>query len=102
MIKVAISQRLDTWTPYNEERDSLDHRWYFLFEGVSPDVCIFPVPNFRPDLLPRWLGHIGPDLIVLSGGNDVGSSVVRDQTEAVLIRCALRNSIPVLGICRPL
>ena len=41
-----------------------------------------------------------PSLIVLSGGNDIGNELERDATEAALLDCAQRNSLPVLAVCR--
>jgi gamma-glutamyl-gamma-aminobutyrate hydrolase PuuD len=121
---IAISQRIDDYPDRNERRDALDQSLIrFVCEaGFLPSV----VPNSLVDIplemertvdvsiwttgigmqpnrigrLEQFLERVRPDGIVLSGGNDVGLCLDRDLTEAVLLRYALRQGIPVLGICR--
>lgn len=45
-------------------------------------------------------GSIKPDLIVLTGGEDIGENRERDQFEYSLLRFSILNNTPVLGICR--
>lgn len=44
----------------------------------------------------------GLDGFVLTGGNDIGSSPQRDRSEEALLRLALEQGFPVLGVCRGL
>jgi len=97
---VAVSQRVDRYPERNETRDALDQsaiQW--LADGGYAPV---PVPNGLHDdgLLTRWLGAIEPSAIVLSGGNDIGDVVERDDTERQLLAYAQARTLPVLGICR--
>lgn len=121
MKTIAISQRIDWYPDRNERRDALDQA-LIRFVGEAGYLPVV-VPNSLVDtskieneagnvgiisllnpgvcvVLEAFLDKIQPDGIVLSGGNDVGSCLDRDITEAVLIRYAIRKNIPLLGICR--
>ncbi len=50
--------------------------------------------------LGKWLQVIEPNALILSGGNDIGEYLTRDETERCLLRWAEAKKIPVLGICR--
>lgn len=85
--------------------DSLENAYVRSFEALGMEVV--PVSNAtrRLDQALKW---IRPERIILTGGGDVddgrkrrGSSIgPRDRLEARLIHWAVRNNIPVLGICR--
>lgn len=100
MIPVAVSQRVDKSQKKDEFRDALDIRMtsWLLEVGLSP----FPVPNgFSGKVhLEDWLDYLQPKAVLLSGGNDLGESKERDQTERKLVEYAERNELPLLGICR--
>jgi gamma-glutamyl-gamma-aminobutyrate hydrolase PuuD len=101
---VAVSQRVDDYPDRNEQRDALDQRLadFLLVAGYLP----VPVPNSLfgastgGEIFEQWITRIGPQAIVLSGGNDVGSCRSRDLTENSLLDYAEQNLLPVLGICR--
>ena len=46
------------------------------------------------------IASLKPDLIVLSGGEDIGVNLDRDNLEYELLRESIPAMIPVLGICR--
>ena len=46
------------------------------------------------------IARVTPDLIVLSGGEDIGVNLERDNLEFALLSESLPTRIPVLGICR--
>ena len=96
---VAVSQRVDVYPERNERRDALDQRLcaWLVVAGYVP----VPVPNgLGLDGLRLWLSAVRPAAIVLSGGNDIGEAIERDNTERQLLAYAQGNSLPVLGICR--
>ena len=107
MLRVVISQRLDLVDGYNEVRDSVDRAWYSVLQDIcSAEVCIFPIPNTQEFCL-EFLQVVKPNLILLTGGNDILSSghesvPVRDRNavEEKLLEYALGNTIPVVGVCR--
>ena len=84
---------------YSETRDALDQNWHKLMSTVLPNVNWLPIPNnvaYAVDYFQTW----ELDGLILSGGNDLGESSVRDQTERSLLQHAIRRNIPVLGVCR--
>lgn len=46
------------------------------------------------------IARVKPDLIVLSGGEDIGVNLERDHLEYALLSESMQKRIPVLGICR--
>lgn len=102
MKKIAITQRLIENNSYYEIRDGLDIRWAELFREL----------NYLPILLPtnynfeKYFELIDINGIILSGGNDLGCLVndelskKRDIFEKEIIKFAIKEGIPILGICR--
>ena len=95
-----ISQRVDLLPERNERRDSIDQRWGgTLHELLGGHALILQVPN-RPLEVSEMLTVCPPSLIVLSGGNDIGSVPDRDATETTLLDFAKSTRVPVLAVCR--
>ena len=67
-MKVGITQRVDFVSEYSETRDSIDQRWYELFEVLG--MNIIPIPNGLKDIK-AWLNEMKCDAFILSGGNDI-------------------------------
>jgi putative glutamine amidotransferase len=100
--KIAITQRLLRNESYPEIRDALDVRWAELFAGLG----------YLPVILPtffdfsRYFEDMAIEGIILSGGDTPASvsgdrlSLKRDLFEKQLIGFALREDIPVMGVCR--
>ena len=106
---VAISQRIDDYPDRNECRDALDQKLCRFIKkcGFLP----LPVPNglikksgenneYCSEELFAWLMAFSPNAIWLSGGNDIGSCPIRDNTEKIMLNFAEQRKLPVLGICR--
>lgn len=95
---VAVSQRVDPFPDRNETRDALDHRLtaFLKIGGYLP----VPVPNSLGLGILEWLAVVHPAAVVLSGGNGIGQSAERDETESTLLSYARSRHLPVLGICR--
>ena len=101
MKTVIYTQRVQIVEEYGERRDCADQRLAkFLYHC---DFMPVPVPNV-PELIERFMSEIRPRGIVLSGGNSLGKydgdAPERDQTERFLLEYALKNMLPVFGICR--
>lgn len=105
---VAVSQRVDVYPERNERRDALDQRLcaWLLAGGYAPvavpnrlKATTVTEPVSDEDELRIWLNAVKPDAIVLSGGNDIGEAIDRDNTERQLLAYAQEFSLPVLGIC---
>ena len=101
---IAISQRVHKINEYSELRDEVDNR---LFEFTNKlGFLPVPIPNFKKKnnadikTLLIWLNSIKPSGIILSGGEDIGKFKHRDQIEFKLLKWSVKNSVPIIGICR--
>ena len=99
-MRVVITQRVDEYPQRGEARDALDQAWARTLPHLAGRaVTLLPLAN-APSTAKRTLEDVAPGLIILSGGNDVGSIPVRDETEATALAYATENTIPVLAVCR--
>ena len=104
----AISQRN---VPFRNLRmDGLETNYFDFF--LKFRVKLIPMPNIGKDVI-NFLAKIQVKFIILSGGNNVNprlydknagfdpdSSIKRDETEKAMIGYAVKNKLPVLGLCR--
>lgn len=104
MKRIVVSQRIDWVESHQEFRDSVDRRLIrLLFEA---DLLPIPLPNLsfevakKKKTLDLFFEAINPDGILLSGGNDIGQFLDRDNTEFGLLQYAATHALPVLGVCR--
>ena len=92
-----MSQRCDTVSGRNESRDALDIR----LAALLWDLGFLPLPMASGIAAPAdYLAALAPDGILLSGGNDIGSALLRDALEKAALDYAAYHRLPVLGICR--
>ena len=95
--KIALTMRIVEAPDYDETRDALSHAWTLLSDswGVLP----VPIPNglSEPE---SFLHELAPDLLVLTGGDDPGTTPERDQAEQRLFAFALQRGIPIFAVCR--
>lgn len=106
MIRALITQREIT-DAHGVSCDCLERSYVDYFTGMG--ISLIPVSNFaRPDesVLKQ------ADLLILTGGGDlpvncytdetvsVNAQTERDETERFLLDHAIKNGVPVLGICR--
>ncbi len=98
-MRICITMRVTNAVGYDEPRDSLSQDWskLLLGWGMKP----FPVPNLG-EAAADYVREINPVLLILSGGEDIGTSPVRDVTEETLLAHALATDLPVFGVCRGL
>lgn len=97
---------------YHEPRDAISHDWLRRLGelGLVPVL----LPNAVGDPA-AYLGAVGVDLLILTGGNDLGpetyggdpakpsdAAPIRDQAEFAMLRYAVSRKLPVLGNCRGL
>jgi putative glutamine amidotransferase len=108
-MKIAITQRSKNLNELGRT-DSLEQNYINFFKSFG--VTIISIPNSLPDPV-SYFKDIGATHLVLSGGGDicpefykgkvikgVEYSRDRDITEKKLLNYAVKNKIPVLGICR--
>jgi N5-(cytidine 5'-diphosphoramidyl)-L-glutamine hydrolase len=102
MKQIAITQRIIKNEEYPEIRDALDIKWSSLFERLEYIPIIIP-NNFNPEY---YIKSENVDGILFSGGNNLGSitnnevDLIRDRIESKILSIAIKEKIPVLGICR--
>lgn len=99
MIRVCVTMRVTAAENYHEPRDSISHDW--LARLSSWGMVPIPVPNLGTAAV-GYVEALSPALVILSGGEDLGVSPVRDETETALLDFAMRARQPVLGVCRGL
>lgn len=98
MRKVLVSQNIVNLPERSELRDTLDLRLtQFL---LNCGLLAYPVPNAFGSKIMPWLKGQDFDAVILSGGNDLGEYKQRENLEDELLKFALQNDIPVIGICR--
>jgi len=106
---VAISQR-NSRSDNVSDRDILENAYVKYFEGFG--IKLIQIPNASQDI-GLYFEELPIKAIILSGGNDINPelykqkpvnvrnlSIFRDNTERKLLEIAIKNGLPVLGICR--
>jgi N5-(cytidine 5'-diphosphoramidyl)-L-glutamine hydrolase len=97
-MRIALTQRLMTSPSQFEEGFGIESNWPFFLRNLSHDLLIFQVPNDVGSLA-GWLKVVGPDAVILTGGEDVGKYPDRDALELSILDL-LYGTVPILGICR--
>jgi N5-(cytidine 5'-diphosphoramidyl)-L-glutamine hydrolase len=99
MIRVALTMRITQAEGYVEPRDSISHDWLEVLcrWGMEPVL----LPNILSDP-PSYIKYISPDILIITGGDDIGVFPLRDRSELDLLSYAEENGLPVLGVCRGL
>ena len=99
--RIGITMRVDIASGHNERRDCLAQGWANYMANVSPHTFWMPLPNLG-EAITDYVRQWQLDGFIFSGGNDLGSCQLRDCTEYTLLNHALRNALPVFGVCRGL
>ena len=101
MKRIGMTQRVEIISSIGERRNALSQEW-----SAFAKECGF-LPIFLPNdkkLAVQMMEELKLDGILLTGGNDLipygGDAPERDETEESLIVYALKNEIPLLGVCR--
>jgi len=106
MKKIAISQGVSVLPERKESRDYIDQKLVSFIQNLDYHPVLVPNSFFCNNMkdaknrIINWLMAMEIGGIVLSGGNDVGTCIERDNTERVLLDFAINQEIPLLGICR--
>ena len=100
-LRFGITMREINATSYNESRDAIARDWPRFISKNFPKQKWLLIPNILDkavDYIISW----NINVLILSGGDDIGKFPERDDTEIKLLDFALRNKIPVIGVCRGL
>ena len=102
MTNIAITQRLTSEYNGQEIRESLDTMWYDFIKSCGFSL----VPISVKQNIPQFLQKMQISGIVFSGGNDLSAvnpeevNKIRDAFEKELLKEAIKQNIPVIGVCR--
>ncbi len=95
--KIGISLRVVNASNYNEKRDALSQDWPVFLEKLHLNPIF--IPNTLSDIT-SYLQDMQIDGLILSGGDNIGDTPERDKTEKDILEYAIKNKIPLIGICR--
>ncbi len=95
--RIGITLRIEHIKKYGEKRDAISHDWIKFLE-LSNILPIF-IPN-RLKNTTNFLEKMELDGFILSGGDNKGDDIERDNTEKEIIELAIKKKIPMLGVCR--
>ncbi|MGA0392986.1 MAG: gamma-glutamyl-gamma-aminobutyrate hydrolase family protein, partial [Rhodospirillales bacterium] len=95
MIRAALTTRITEAAAYDEPRDSISHDWIVSLE--SWNVMPVLVPNRLSDPC-AYFDTLQADILILTGGDNIGETPERDETELKLIDHTLIVGKPILGI----
>lgn len=95
--KIGISLRVENIKNYNEKRDAISQDWIKFCNraGFMPVL----IPNNLNDIK-GFLQSMNLDMLIFSGGDNIGDDPGRDKTEKNMVEFAIKNKIPSLGVCR--
>ena len=96
-LKIGISSRIINAENYDEKRDAISHDWPQLLEKIESNIIF--IPNTLTNI-EDFLNDVGVNGLILSGGDNIGDDKERDDTEIKILNFAIKNKIPLLGVCR--
>lgn len=99
--RIGITMRVVEAEGYREPRDALAQDWGTFMAKALPDASWMPLPNLGAEtvaLAESW----ELNGLIFSGGNDLGQSPKRDETEEALLSWAQDKNVPAFGVCRGL
>jgi gamma-glutamyl-gamma-aminobutyrate hydrolase PuuD len=106
MLRVGVTQRVESLPDREERRDALDQAWTPLLAGIG--LLAVPIPNHLADVA-DFIEGLGLAGVILSGGNDLDSlpdakntAPERDTLERAILARSAETGLPVLGVCRGL
>lgn len=98
--RIGVTTRIVSAPNSNESRDAIAHDWANYLKVAVPNSSWLALPNIGKDEIIPYCKSWDINALILSGGDDIGKTLLRDETEFALIEWAETNKIPLLGICR--
>ena len=86
-VLVGITMRVLRDPASGESRDALAQDWAHFFNALFPGRPWLMLPN-TGEACPALAQDLGVNALVLSGGDDIGMTPLRDATETALLRWA--------------
>ena len=102
MKNLLINPKISINTKRKEVNDQIDHALinWIIKNSYNPIVISNKSLMLSKKKLYKFLKLLQIRGIVLSGGNDVKKKSLRYKSQTFLIDYALKNKIPILGICQ--
>lgn len=100
-LRIGISMRETDASSYSEKRDSIARDWFMYLSKIMPNANWVLLPNISDDIN-NYLEYWKLNAFILTGGEDLNISPVRDKTEKLVFEYSQLHSLPILGICRGL
>lgn len=98
-VRIGVTMRVTEATNYKEVRDSIAMDWAKYLKSELPTCKWMFIPNIEEDAV-AYFQKWNLNVLILTGGDDIGKYPSRDITEISLLQMANRNNIPIIGICR--
>jgi len=98
-LRIGLSMRETKSQEYYEIRDSISRDWLRYFKECLPNCKIIFLPNLGSDII-TYIEDWNLNGFILTGGEDFGFSLTRDNTEKKIFEFSQKKSLPILGICR--
>lgn len=98
-LRIGISMREVNAIGYEEKRDAIARDWPNYMFNVFPNAKWTFIPNLgikSVEYFQKW----DLNALFLSGGDDIGVTQDRDNSEIELLKYALKKKIPIVAICR--
>lgn len=100
LVRVGVTMRVLAAQGYREPHDALAQNWATFLNTALPDAAWIPLPNLGANSIRAYCEQWDINRLLLTGGEDIGVSHIRDETERDLLAWAKDRQLPVLGICR--
>jgi len=101
MFRFGITMRETEAVGYHEPRDAIAQDWGNYMLATFPTDMWLAIPNIGSKVIDYFKAW-NLNVLVLSGGDSIGKTINRDNTELHLLKYCLDNNIPVIGVCRGL
>jgi len=92
--------RITSAPNYAEPRDAIAQDWATFLATVLPEASWLLLPNLGRENIRAYCESWGINRLILTGGDDIGATPLRDETEQELLAWASEKALPVLGVCR--
>lgn len=100
-LRFGITMRITNADGYNEPRDTIAHDWSAYMSEVFSESKFLFIPNIGKKAV-DFIGKWDINVLIISGGDDIGATPLRDVTETALLKSAIDCNMPVIAICRGL
>ena len=100
-MRFGITMRVTNANGYDEPRDSIARDWSNYILEAFPESKYLFIPNIGEKAI-NFIKKWDINVLIISGGDDLGVNPDRDTTENKLSEYAIKEDIPVIAICRGL